>query len=70
MLPMQSVQEVTGKPAQPSTGKPQLRRDERLPEFCYPQRYQAPLNSRNNVRIKSVTWVELWGFEPQTSCMP
>jgi hypothetical protein len=22
------------------------------------------------VRIKSVTWVELWGFEPQTSCMP
>src|ERR1035438_419613 len=25
---------------------------------------------RLSVRIMLLTWVELWGFEPQTSCMP
>ena len=65
-----SWQEVTGKPAQPSTGKTAARRDDLLLDFCCPQRYQAPWNSRNNVRIMSLTWVELWECELQTSCMP
>jgi hypothetical protein len=33
---------------------------------CYP----APENTRVYIRIVSVNCVELWGFEPQTSCMP
>ena len=32
--------------------------------------YQAPELWGSRFRIISLTWVELWGFEPQTSCMP
>ena len=38
----------------------------KLPSIA-PQKRAA---HRFTVRIMPVNWVELWGFEPQTSCMP
>jgi hypothetical protein len=32
--------------------------------------YQTLELRGSGFRIMSLTWVELWGFEPQTSCMP
>jgi hypothetical protein len=62
VLPVQVGKRSRANPLSPAPAKPQLRRNDLLPKFCYPQRYQAPWNSRNNVRIKPVTWVELWVF--------
>src|SRR5213080_135774 len=52
---MQVCKRSRANPLSPATAKPQLRRDDTLLKFCCPQRYQAPWNSRNSVRIMPVT---------------
>ena len=42
----------------------------KMPFKCPSKAVSGSLSHRFCVRIMCMTWVELWGFEPQTSCMP